>query len=281
MTKIIITAVLIILSFKAFSQKLTTIDTIVKEFYYDYNFQKDSTDSGNEKYQEMVLQVGKKHSKFTSTNTLYIDSLLFAYKDLDQMVAFSKIMPHISGSVTSSLCKYVIYKNYPQKGSVQFIGKLNSKISLVVDDELKLDWQLKEVGDTSILGYRCQKATCNFGGRDYKAWYTMEIPISEGPYKFSGLPGLIVRVADVEKEHIFQLHRVKNCKNNKALIYTKPDKFQTTTARDFVKALKVHFADLYRRYSGNTSITHSSPDGESKMLRSIRANNNYIERYPN
>lgn len=279
MTKIIITVVLIILSFRAFSQKLTTIDTIVKEFYYDYNFQQDSTDSDKEKYQEMILQVGKKCSKFTSTNTLYKDSLLFAYKDLDPMVAFSKIMPEISGFVTSSLCKYVIYKDYPQKGSIQFIGKLGSKINIGVNDEIKLDWQLDEVRDTSILEYTCQKATCYFGGRNYEAWYTMEIPISDGPYKFNGLPGLIVRVADVENEHIFQLYRVKNCKNNKALIYSKPDKFQTSTARGFVKALKIHFAELYRRYSGNNSITHSNFDGESKMLRNIRSWNNYIERY--
>ncbi|MCZ4693658.1 GLPGLI family protein [Ancylomarina euxinus] len=269
----------LLLSISVFGQDFVKVDTIVKEFYYDYNFQRDSTDSSSEKYQEMVLQVGKKHTKFTSTNTLYKDSLLFVYKDLDPMVALSKIMPEISGFVTSSLCKYVIYKNYPQKGSVQFIGKLGSKINLGVNEEIKLDWQLEEVRDTSILGYTCQKATCYFGGRNYEAWYTMEIPISDGPYKFNGLPGLIVRIADVEKEHVFQLHRVKNCMSNKALIYTKPDKFQTSTARGFVKALKVHFANLYRRYSGNNSITHTSPDGEAKMLRNIRANNNYIERY--
>ncbi|MBI9069318.1 MAG: GLPGLI family protein [Salinivirgaceae bacterium] len=261
------------------AQNRISIDTIKNVFYYDYNFQQDSTDSGSERYQEMVLQVGKKYSKFTSRNALYTDSLLFTVKDLDPSVGFSAIWPKISGSRINRFCDYSVYKNYPHKGNIQFVGKLGSKTSLVVNEEIKLDWQLEEVGDTTILGYTCQKAKCYFGGRNYEAWYTMEIPISEGPYKFNGLPGLIVRVADVENENIFQLYGVKNYSTNIAPIYAKTDKLQTTTAQGFARAMKVYIADLYRKYGGNPNIKYSSRDGESKTLRNIRAKNNYIERY--
>lgn len=44
----------------------------------------------------------------------------------------------------------------------------------------------------SIGNYLCQKATCNFHGREYIVWFTKEIPISLGPWKFNGLPGLIL-----------------------------------------------------------------------------------------
>lgn len=33
-----------------------------------------------------------------------------------------------------------------------------------------------------------QKATCDFAGRKWIAWFTTEIPIQDGPYKFYGLP---------------------------------------------------------------------------------------------
>jgi GLPGLI family protein len=65
------------------------------------------------------------------------------------------------------------------------------------------DWKLFD--DTlNILGYLCQKAECNFRGRNYVAWFTSDIPISNGPWKFGGLSGLILRVYDTDKEFVFE-----------------------------------------------------------------------------
>ena len=60
-------------------------------------------------------------------------------------------------------------------------------------------------GDSTILGYTCHKATTRFRGRDYVAWYTEEIPLSYGPYKFRGLPGLITCIYDKDRDHVFTL----------------------------------------------------------------------------
>ena len=67
----------------------------------------------------------------------------------------------------------------------------------------KQDWQIKNETMT-IVGYGCQKATCIFRGRNYTAWFTVDIPISQGPWKFSGLPGLILKVEDDAKEYVFE-----------------------------------------------------------------------------
>lgn len=61
-------------------------------------------------------------------------------------------------------------------------------------DEMAL-WQMVEATDT-ILGYTCHKANVTYAGRDYTAWFAPEIPINDGPWKFWGLPGLILRVID-------------------------------------------------------------------------------------
>lgn len=51
---------------------------------------------------------------------------------------------------------------------------------------------------TTILNIVCQKATMEFRGREYTAWFTMDIPINDGPWKLYGLPGLILKAEDSE-----------------------------------------------------------------------------------
>lgn len=53
--------------------------------------------------------------------------------------------------------------------------------------------------------YTLQKATTTFGGRDWTAWFCKEVNLGEGPYKFRGLPGLIIEVADDKNNFIFKL----------------------------------------------------------------------------
>ncbi len=62
-----------------------------------------------------------------------------------------------------------------------------------LEDE-PISWELTDEMGT-VLGYSCQKATCGFGGRSYTAWYTVDIPVSAGPYRFDGLPGLILKIS--------------------------------------------------------------------------------------
>ncbi|MBR1800097.1 MAG: GLPGLI family protein [Bacteroidaceae bacterium] len=55
-----------------------------------------------------------------------------------------------------------------------------------------------------VLGYRSQRATCHFRGRDFEAWFAPSIPGKRGPWKFQGLPGLILKVYDKERLYTFE-----------------------------------------------------------------------------
>ena len=56
-----------------------------------------------------------------------------------------------------------------------------------------------------VAGYECQQAITTFCGRTWEAWFTRDIPVSEGPYKFYGLPGFIVKVRDTHDNYVFEL----------------------------------------------------------------------------
>lgn len=68
---------------------------------------------------------------------------------------------------------------------------------VLVIKENKFDWNWKLHPETKDIGkFNCQKATIEFRGRNYTAWFTNEIPVRYGPWKFQGLSGLILEVYD-------------------------------------------------------------------------------------
>ena len=71
----------------------------------------------------------------------------------------------------------------------------SSEMFLVEETIPPMEWEI--FPDTmTVLNYLCFKATTTFRGRNYIAWFTMDIPINEGPWKIYGLPGLILRLED-------------------------------------------------------------------------------------
>ena len=68
---------------------------------------------------------------------------------------------------------------------------------LVEEEMPAMDWEVEEDSVQTIIGYECHKAVTKFRGREWTVWYAEDIPISLGPWKLGGLPGLILSaVAD-------------------------------------------------------------------------------------
>jgi GLPGLI family protein len=67
----------------------------------------------------------------------------------------------------------------------------------------KITDALKKIGP-----YNCQQAKALFRGRTYTVWFTYDIPISSGPWKLQGLPGLIINAKDDSGEVQFLLRSI-------------------------------------------------------------------------
>ncbi len=81
----------------------------------------------------------------------------------------------------------------------------------------------------TICGYECQKATCHWRGRDYVAWFTQKIPLKSGPWKFGGLPGLIMKIYDTNNLYTWEAVAVEN--GSFPIIQWDETKFKETTRK--------------------------------------------------
>ena len=61
--------------------------------------------------------------------------------------------------------------------------------------------------------YDCRRATGKYRGRDYEAWYTLDIPIPSGPFKLGGLPGLILEARTLDGIVKFQFSSLEISSN--------------------------------------------------------------------
>ena len=113
-----------------------------------------------------------------------------------------------------------------------------------------MQWTLADEQQT-ILGHRCQKATCRFRGRDFVAWFAADVPIKGGPWKFGGLPGCILKVYDVQKIYVWEAVAIER---GTYQIMQYPDKLYPKSTRKSVWQRQKKYAEDYLNAIGWTSL---------------------------
>ena len=113
-----------------------------------------------------------------------------------------------------------------------------------------MQWTLANDSQT-ILGHRCQKATCQFRGRDFVAWFAADVPIKGGPWKFGGLPGCILKVYDVQKIYVWEAVAIER---GTYQIMQYPDKLYPKSTRKSVWQRQIKYAEDYLNAIGWISL---------------------------
>ncbi|MDR1197714.1 MAG: GLPGLI family protein [Prevotellaceae bacterium] len=219
MKKTLITAIVFIcVLFEINAQQ--QIDNIQLKCTYRYDY---ISPANRKLVDTMMLEVGKDICKFYSYHNYIVDSIRKNSEPGTQML------------YKSTANKYKIYLNHPANKTtvIDFAGTLNY-FEYIEDFELP-KWTVHKETQT-ILSHPCLKATCRFRGRDYIAWYATDIPISRGPYKFAGLPGLILKIADTEDLYSFECTGIKKANAPMYKIYSTDAKTIRTTRAEFINA---------------------------------------------
>lgn len=147
------------------------------------------------------LQIGMTDAYFVSEKRLIGDSILSAVVKLAVRQNPNNVVVDMRGKgLPQNYSRFLIIQN---AHAVKYFLPLGMSVLYYTQTAIK-NWKLEDETKT-ISGYPCRKATLAYKGRKWTAWYTTEIPLFFGPYKFGGLPGLIVKISDEAGDYDFEL----------------------------------------------------------------------------
>lgn len=229
----------------------TVIDTATLEVSYRMEWLR-RPDSEKPTEDLMLLQAGGKTSKFFSYKTLQRDSLLRVTPS-EQVLANPG---NFKGGV-----QYAVFQNYPQ-GELTCTDKIATDYLLYTEPLPEIGWELSP-RTREIIGYTCRQATCTFRGRDYEAWYTEEIPLGLGPWKFRGLPGLILAVNDLADPQGIIRFEATGIRKSRTPVTIADLNYLKTSRKKFRSTEQKFMTDPIGYMSANSGvkITVQNPDG--------------------
>ena len=229
------------------------------------SFELDSTTiAANPGIQEqMEAQMRKMFQKTFTLDFTKSESMYKEEQELDAPKgpsANSGVMVMVMGGDGSS---DILYKNISQN-RMAHKTELMGKVFLIKDNLEAYDWKL--TGEAKNIGnYSCYKAVYEKEEEDIQidmidgevkeekvtrkrtlvAWYTPDVPISNGPSNYGGLPGLILEVNDGDQtivcsEIILNPKEVKEIKE--------PTKGKVVTRKEFSKISLEKTKEMMNRY---------------------------------
>lgn len=171
-------------------------------FNYRITYQSDSTNSFKKSEDFHLIRNENGFSFFASSNLLKKDSLINQIGNTELSIIDMAKFPKTN-------FKYYIIKD--SKDSIISFYDNVIKHKFIYEENPDFNWfitnEKQNIGKLS-----CRKATTAKFGRNWTACFSEEIPISDGPYKFSGLPGLILKISDEKNHYTFELIEIKKNK---------------------------------------------------------------------
>ena len=168
------------------------IDTTEVECVYSFKFRFNRNTAYSEDIRK--VQIGRKYIKDFSYDSLATERMK---KGLQSQNIPSQTYP----------CEMTTDIN-TRSVSEKYRLMLNAGVLCYSTITKTYDWQFIDA-DTMIASHHCNKAKLFFAGRNYTAWYTTEVAVPYGPYKFYGLPGLIMRIEDENGLFVWDLNKVE------------------------------------------------------------------------
>ncbi|QNK76282.1 GLPGLI family protein [Winogradskyella sp. PAMC22761] len=191
-------------------------------------------------------------------------------KDKDTIIINSiGVLRETKDKFYSDTLKFQRLKNL-NKNIIEYT-KYNGQVH--VKDTLNIEYKTGN-NQKTILGYECINLFFKFRGRYYEAYYTKEIPISDGPFKFIGANGLILEVTSFDESVKIKASSIfKNTDESKTLFIDKEDWFGKC---EYIFSYNKYVRIFLNQWYENITKTESQYPGSTSSFNSRR-----IEIFPN
>lgn len=221
-------------------------ETSLVNVVYDFYHINDLNNRSNINHQEMILSVGKVWSNYQNFEN--IKSKIKARKALEDMIASGNIRAGGTvrgGLIVSTYTDNRMQVNYYQKMSDKELHSLESvgrNVYLIRSKLPIINWAVKN--EKKKLGdFEVQRAEGEFAGRKYIAWFCTDVPFSNGPWKLSGLPGLILEAQDEKGEVKFIFKEIYKDEETTKLFYSGSEKDVIVANENQLNRLKSAFSN--------------------------------------
>lgn len=253
-------------------------------FTYSYQMKPDAGKRDSVITDYMNLDTDGRKSYFYNAAKYARDSAYAAtksYKDLFQARSYDQNL------------SYIIEKDYTKK-TINFYDTFKT-VHLIIPENDAPKWKI-EKEFMKINDISCQKATSRYKGRDWEAWFSKDYPVNDGPYKFSGLPGIVVSIKDSENDHVFNLIQIKKINEIFSLLPKYPKRMSFPEYKKAMSSFTFRSEDIesmsVNKQEGRVDL--QLKDGyiakigtddmkkikkmDEEMTKRLRRTNNYIEK---
>lgn len=253
-----------------FNAQMIPIDSLKIQCEYSLSYQIDSTDTYSRKNEMFLLFIGKDQSLYISKNKYKRDSIKNSFIEQSNNMGMLDL-----AKFPKTAFSYKILKDFSHRDII-FYDDISAKLSVNYTERPNLIWKISDEKD-QISDINCGVAYTSFAGRKYKAWYAIDIPLSEGPYKFNGLPGLIIKIVDTKGYYNFELVSIKDRSmyNETIDLDTKQINSKNVTKKEYLNA-KRNYLDNLGEELRNSGIFIGS-DAIKKVQERAKRKNNPIE----
>ena len=210
---------------------MTPVDTS----YIDVVFNYEVTDTILKKSRSLqnVVLIGDSHIKYMSWGVILADSAWSSIPLSERMPeteAVKKRWFQVSSKFKTNSDYIIIDIN----NKSLYDKKFYSATSYYYEEPLpEFEWRVNDEISDTIIGYPCKTAECFFRGRHWKVWFSEELPMPYGPWKFHGLPGMILKAEDISGAHKFVAEEIVDNKCQICKYLKEPiNYFRTTRERD-------------------------------------------------
>ncbi len=244
-----------------------------QKYTYKLTVNKSDKESAKAVEEQVSLVVSKEGSVFYNEDKIRADSTITA--SVQKAKGTGNFNLDFRG-VKMGTFSATVFKNYPSY-DITVMDRLGSNL-FEYQEKRKPEWKMlpekQKIGE-----WQCQKATASYLGREWTAWFTTDIPVQDGPYVFHGLPGLIVKISDINNDYTFELEGVKNkfsiaeIKKNK-LIKINYDKFKKEFQDNYLdpgKAMRLISAESV---SGMKASVRMFENGKEVDIKEIERRDN-------